>query len=64
MQLKKKPKIPQDWREMHLCYLANFGYQAQDTKEYKELVRNPKYICKRCGRVAANKINLCIPEKL
>ena len=64
MLLRKKPKMPHTWHEMHLCYLANLGYHVQNTKEYKSLVREPKYMCKHCGRVAADKQNLCIPVKL
>lgn len=60
----KKPKMPHDWHEVHLCYLANIGYQSQNTAEYKSLVCGPKFMCKRCGRVAADKINLCVPVKL
>lgn len=60
----KKVKMPHDGHEMHLCYLANLGYQAQNTDLYKSLVREPRYICKACGRVAVEKINLCKPSKL
>jgi len=59
-----KPKMPHDGHEMHLCYLANLGYQAQDTEDYRKLVREAKYICQGCGRAAADKINLCRPKKL
>jgi hypothetical protein len=59
-----KPKMPHDGHEMHLCYLANLGYQAQDTEDYRKLVRGAKYVCKSCGRAAAEKINLCQPTKL
>jgi hypothetical protein len=59
-----KPKMPHDGHEMHLCYLANLGYQTQDTEDYKKLVRNAKYICKSCGRAAAEEINLCRPAEL
>jgi hypothetical protein len=59
-----KPKMPHDWHEIHLCYLANLGYQMQNTKEYKSLVREPKFMCKHCGRAAADKKNLCVPVKL
>ena len=30
----------------------------------KPLVKNPKYICKSCGRVANDAENLCQPETL
>lgn len=59
-----KPKMPHDGHEMHLCYLGNLGYQKQNTKEYHELVRNPRFVCKNCGRVAAEKKNLCVPVEL
>jgi hypothetical protein len=33
-------------------------------EEIKALVRNPKFICKACGRVAEKDDNLCQPEPL
>ncbi len=59
-----KAKMPHDWHEIHLCYLANVGYQQQNTDEYKSLVRHPNYLCKHCGRVAEDKRNLCTPAKM
>jgi len=35
-----------------------------DVEKLKPLVRDPKFICTACGRVAANKENLCEPEAL
>ena len=64
MSKKIKPSMPHDWHEIHLCYLANLGYQIQNTAGYKGLVREPKFMCKHCGRVAADKKNLCTPVKL
>jgi hypothetical protein len=32
--------------------------------DYKEFVRNPKYICRICGRAAASEKNLCDPVAL
>ena len=32
--------------------------------EYKQLVMNAKFVCRICGRVAANADNLCDPNSL
>jgi hypothetical protein len=56
--------MPHDGHEMHLCYLANLGYQTQGTKEYKALVRDGRFMCQVCGRVAAEKKNLCRPVEI
>ena len=32
--------------------------------EYQELVRNPKWLCRICGRAAADAKNLCDPIPL
>jgi hypothetical protein len=47
--------------DKHLCSLVAEGMELAD---YKELVRNPKYICRICGRAAANEKNLCDPVAL
>ncbi len=36
----------------------------KDLGEYAKLVRDPKFICKSCGRVANKKALLCDPVKL
>jgi hypothetical protein len=48
----------------HLCKLTSDGLHKTDPKAYHELVQNPEYVCKSCGRVAAKKDNLCMPAKL
>ena len=45
----------------HLCDMAKRGV---DLNTYKELVRDPKFICRKCGRVAAKEENLCEPVPL
>ena len=45
----------------HLCEMAKRG---EDLETFKSLVRNPKFICKKCGRVAAKEENLCEPVTL
>jgi len=59
-----EPKMPHPNHEHHLCYLENTGYLEQFPEAYKELVRQGRYVCRVCGRVAAVKDNLCVPELL
>lgn len=59
-----KAKMPHAGHGKHLCYLVNMGFQQSNTGEYKGLVRDPRYVCKNCGRVASKKENLCKPVKL
>jgi len=46
----------------HLCHYAVAGDVTLD--EMKELSKNPKFICKICGRAAANADNLCQPDPI
>ena len=57
-------KMPHPAHEEHLCLLENIGYVKSSLSEYKKLVKDPKFVCKACGRVAASEKNLCAPEKL
>lgn len=57
-------KMPHPGHEEHLCLLQNTGYLKENFEDYKSLVRNPKFVCKGCGRTAASDKNLCAPEAL
>ena len=57
-------EMPHPHHEEHLCLLHNIGYMKSNPEKYKRLVRDPKFMCKNCGRVAAQERNLCAPEKL
>ena len=59
-----KPKMPHAGHQRHLCYLNNLGYQISHPTEFKKLVKDGKFVCKVCGRVAVDKGNLCRPVKL
>jgi len=59
-----KAEMPHPGHDKHLCYLNNLGFQISNPDEYKELVRNGKFMCKVCGRVAAQEKNLCKPVEL
>ena len=56
--------MPHPGHEKHLCLLQNTGYLKENFDDYKNLVRNPKFVCKGCGRTAANDTSLCAPEPL
>jgi len=57
-------KMPHPEHEAHLCLLQTVGYLKTNLNDFKKLVKDGKFICKGCGRVAANEKNLCAPEKL
>ncbi len=59
-----KPKMPHVLHDEHLCYLVNMGYLTNNLKEYKELVKDAKFVCKTCGRTAESDESLCRPQKL
>ena len=59
-----KAEMPHAGHAKHLCYLNNLGYQVSNPNEYKELVKDGKFLCKVCGRVAVSEKNLCKPVKL
>ena len=59
-----KFRLPHSGHNRHLCYLVNLGIQDRDPAGYRKLVREPKFVCKKCGRVAAKPRNLCKPVKL
>lgn len=43
---------------VHICELSSKGRHV----EIVDAVKNPKYMCMNCGRVAAAENNLCNPE--
>ncbi len=57
-------KMSESGHENHLCYLTNLRQHEQTPESYLKLVREPQYMCKRCGRAAADKKSLCKPVKL
>lgn len=46
----------------HICHLVEYG-EATLT-EIKNLVRDGRWICRTCGRVAKNMENVCAPVYL
>ena len=60
----KKPEMPCAMHDEHLCYLVNMGYIENSLNDYKELVKDAKFVCKKCGRSANSNENLCRPVKI
>jgi len=40
------------------------GFMQDHLEEYRKLVKDGKFVCRACGRVAAEEGSLCMPEKL
>lgn len=53
-------KCKQGGHKGHLCVLASEGR----FEDLKKLVRNPKFVCFNCGRVADSDKQLCNPMPL
>jgi hypothetical protein len=60
----KKPVVPHAMHDEHLCYLVNMGYIESSLVDYKKLVKDAKFVCKKCGRSSDSKENLCRPAKI
>lgn len=54
-------EITHQGHEVHLCKIWSDTY---DIDVVNDIVRNPNFICKVCGRVAANEENICDPAPL
>ena len=57
-------KMPHIGHEKHLCLLENVGYLKSNLDDYKKMVKDGKFVCKGCGRVAVSENSICWPEKL
>ena len=55
-------KGPHIGHKLHLCELVGGG--GISLEQVKTLVKDAKFICKSCGRVAAKELNLCDPVPL
>ena len=57
-------QAPHPGHQDHLCVGHAVGYLHTNLEDYKKLVRNARFICKQCGRTAADAKNLCDPDPL
>ncbi len=47
-----------------LCCLVKKGFHSDHPKKYKSLLKDSNYMCRKCGRAAADKKNLCKPTAI
>jgi hypothetical protein len=50
--------------KIKVCKLVKKDFQKSNLKEFSDLVKNPKFVCQKCGRVANDKKYLCKPIEL
>jgi len=46
--------------DQHLCKLV----KCDDFEQVRKLVKDAAFICKKCGRAARDKDNLCDPSRI
>lgn len=51
-------------RKRTLCKLVKKDFLKKHLREYKELVKDPIWVCRKCGRAANNMESLCKPARL
>jgi len=59
---KGKKKATASTKEKTLCKCVKNDYLKTKLTDYKGFVENPKWVCKKCGRVSNNEKLLCKPE--
>jgi hypothetical protein len=63
-KIQQNPNCKSESHNKHLCYIVSQGFHLSDAKEYETIVRDPKFKCRHCGRVAHSANNLCEPVGL
>ncbi|QUH24385.1 hypothetical protein [Serpentinicella alkaliphila] len=51
-------------KDKKLCKLVIEDYIKDEFDKYKEIVKEAKYVCRKCGRVARKDKRLCKPEEM
>ena len=53
-----------DFHSQHLCYIYCHRLHDKDAEQFEEMLKDAKYLCLGCDRMAKNKENLCEPVKI
>ena len=56
----EKTKTEDNGPSKHLCKL----FRKRKIKKIAELAKGANYVCRKCGRAAADRDNLCKPRKI
>lgn len=56
--------VKKNLEKKELCKLCKDDYLKENLTGYIELVKEAKYVCKKCGRAAKKEKSLCKAEKL
>lgn len=51
-------------KDKKICKLVKEDYLKDDFKKYKELVKDSKYVCRKCGRTSKKEKRLCKAEEI
>lgn len=60
-QEQHNPECKSESHSEHLCYIISQGFHLSDADKYNELVKDTKFKCEQCGRLAKSSNNLCMP---
>ena len=61
---KENTTCKSDEHTKHLCYFVSYGYHVDSPQDYKDLVDEPRFKCRFCGRTAHCRESLCQPMDL
>lgn len=61
---RSNPECKSELHNQHLCYFISQGFHLTDEQKYKDMVSEPRFSCRHCGRVAKSDQNLCEPTEL
>lgn len=64
IQMRSHKECKSDEHTKHLCHFVSYGHHVHNEKDYKELIKEPKYKCNFCGLTANLAESLCKPLEL
>jgi len=56
--------MPHPYHEQHLCYLHSLDFLKSNLDDWKRLVREPQFVCRKCGGAAVSEKKPCKSTRL